>query len=80
MCASMFLASEKFYDKHKDLIIIYIVVIVVVFILSLVLPYMLKEANEELYLASLIFFAIKYYILFSFYRYSYYSLYKILIY
>jgi hypothetical protein len=65
--ASIFLVGEKFCDKHRDLVIIYIVIIIVVSILSLVLPYILKEANEELYLIGLIFFIVEYYILFSFY-------------
>jgi hypothetical protein len=61
------LAREKFYNKYKNIIIIHVIVIIVVFILSLVLPYMLKGTIKGLYLASLIFFAVKYYMLYSFY-------------
>jgi surface polysaccharide O-acyltransferase-like enzyme len=76
MCALMFLAGEKFCDKHWDLVIIHIVIVVIVSILSPVLPYMLKEVNKELYLAGLIFFAVEYCMLFGFYQYGCRSLYK----
>jgi hypothetical protein len=76
MCVSMFPAGEKFCDKHWDLVIIHTVVIVMVSVLSPVLPYVLKEVNEELHLAGLIFFAVEYCILFGFYRYGCRSLYK----
>lgn len=66
----MFPAGEKFCDKHGDLVIFHTVVVVVVSVLSPVLPYVLKEVNEELHLAGLIFFAVEYCMLFGFYRYG----------
>jgi hypothetical protein len=76
MCASIFPAGEKFCNKHRDLVIIHIVVVVVVSVLSPALPCLWKEADKGLHLAGLIFFAVEYCALFGFYRYCCRSLYE----